>query len=214
MKLSDITAGSRHREPLDLELPDEGGPRKITVHMRRLSMGDKVLVLERARAAAKAKGVESPAVGDPLYEHLLHVHTLAVVLVDSDSPKDDPKPFGSAEDILAHPLMTDDVIEYAYAKWEHFRDENSLQREHLTQPEMYALVATLGGEQPDALPFFRLSRDMQCRFALFTAALLWSLLRSKFSSTSPSATEGTTGSPQPDPPQAAVEGEHGDAPGA
>ena len=200
MKFKDIQQGTQAREPIELEIAGA----KVTVDMRKLSIGERDTVLREARAAARMRNVENPRDGDALYDLQIKVRTLAIALVDPESAKEKPEPyFESADQILTSPILGDDVIEYAFARWEHFADANGFYKKRMSIADITEMLKELGGADENdplamaraASKFCELSPAMQLHFALYTARLLWSSLQSKSSSSPPSSTELSTPSP-------------------
>jgi hypothetical protein len=179
--------GVRHREPIELEIDG----RKVPVDMRKLSVGETTQVLTTALELAKLKKSEDPKPGDPIYDRMKTLATLALALVDHDSPKEDPKPFfDSPQQIEASGLLSDDVIEFVLARWELWVDQNSMSKRAVTTLEMVKLIASCAGD--DALPFLGLSPAMQWHFVRFMARTLLASQRTSSSSSSPSTTEALT----------------------
>ena len=85
MHFSDVVKGARAVRPISLALPDGT---LVRCGLRALHPDiDEPEILDEARARTVEEGGK-PSVGDPLFEHWVHVLTLARACVDLDSPED------------------------------------------------------------------------------------------------------------------------------
>ena len=168
-RFSQIAAGTRARKTVMLEIADE--PRKID--LRVLGPFEWSEVLTAARAFAVSKGVVDPDEGDPLYELGLHVHTLLLACIDSDSPTDAPAPFfDSAEQMLNSSIIGRDHLAMLFAHHEVWEWECSPRAKELDKAEFARIIAAAG--QGDVGPFCRLRPGMQLVCMRSLAELYWS----------------------------------------
>lgn len=140
-------------------------------------------ILAGARSFAKARGVENPGDGDPIYELGRWVHTVARGCVDKDSPADAPQPFfdGGVEQIL-DPVdgLDRDRIALLFVEQEHWQDACAPSPKGLSAGEYLAEVLA-HAEAPEhaTLPFARWRPVMQSSFVRTMAAQLSTLLKLK-----------------------------------
>lgn len=195
----EVAAGIEARHTFEFPLPGakadaETGAwtgRTQTVDVRPLTPGEELAVIGAAIRDAKAAGVADPAEGDAAYDLALRIHTIAVGLVDVDSPKDAPAPYfpGGAEQIRRVRGVTRDHIAYAYEKHQAWQDECSPSLRNMTQTQyLQAVTKSAGG---DIGPFLQMSPGTRWAFLRSMAAQLVASLAANSASTSPSpATAG------------------------
>lgn len=160
-KFSEVAQGARARRPAKLPLPGASvdgetgewiGPTQ-ELHVRALNEEEHGLVLERALAFAKKRGLESPEDGDALYERGKMLHTLALAYVDKDSPEDAPAPYfdgvmrdGSVVEawlqISKSEVMTPEVVGYLYEVQQIMQDDVAPMRKDMTPAQFMAAALT------------------------------------------------------------------------
>lgn len=156
-KFSSLTQGASARARKKIVFPLPGarwspeasgweGP-TVDVDVRVLTPGEDEEVLRRAHAEAKTGGVEHPAEGEPIYDRAIVVNTVALALVDHESPETAPAPFfASADEIRASTLMSTEVLLYLMEQQELWQDERSPRIKDFTPAEFLAtLVGVAGG---------------------------------------------------------------------
>lgn len=137
MNLREVLKGTRARKTVLLDVSGE----KVAVDLRVLATIEYADVLERARAFAKARGVEDPSDGNPLYDFGIQVETLAIAILDSEKPKDFAPFFASSKQILEADVLTRDHIAYLFAHYEVFASEQSPLRGELDKADFLRLIA-------------------------------------------------------------------------
>jgi hypothetical protein len=156
------------------------------VDLRVLTGVEQLTVLEKARAAAKARGVDDPIDGDPIYDLALVVETLLLACIDIDSPDDAPRPyFSSADEILRSPMLTRDHLAFLYESQLAWQDECS-PRLFTMQPEevRHSLERLARADMSEVQRFLlRMRPGMLASFLHFTAVLWSHSLNPKSSST-------------------------------
>lgn len=148
--------------PLRLEKQGEeirvqaSGEDVVQIDLRPLTSGEQRDILVRARADAKAGGVDDPRPGIPLYDLAEMEHTLLLCCVDPDSPEEAPRPlFSSIEEIRTDTLLGSDRVLYLYELFLLWQDQCSPQRRNLSLEETLAAMALIGGkEEEEARRFF------------------------------------------------------------
>lgn len=130
---SEITSGVFARRTVHMDI---AGQRRA-IDVRVLGPDEEALVLEKARAFARERGVESPVDGDPLYDYGVWIHTCALGCVDSESPNDAPRPFfQSVQEILASKRLTRSHIAYLHEMQSIWQDENSPYQRNLADADL------------------------------------------------------------------------------
>lgn len=163
-------------------------------------------ILSEARAYAKAKGIDDPKDGQPLYELGKWVHTLVHACVDPDSPVDNPAPYfdgGVAQIIDPAKGLDRDRVALLYKYWEAWQDECSPPPRSMTSAEYYAhVIGCAESEEGAMLPFEPLRPAIQRNFVRTMARQVIELLQLKSHFGSPSADESpsSTTSVPPTPP--------------
>ncbi len=214
-KFSEVAEGVRARRPAKLPLPgatvdgETGewlGP-TVDLDLRALNEDEYELVLERALAFARKKGLESPEDGDALYERGKILHTLARACIDQASPKERPEPFfdglladGTRADAVTQiqksEVMTPEVVGYLYERQQLVQDEVAPMKRDMTTSEfMAAAFQTAKGN----MAFFVNSRPgTRWSFARTLASqFIASLANSSLSSPSSEPRTSTTSSGPP-----------------
>lgn len=198
-KFSQILKGTRARHvvpfPISAAPVTEGAEREtVPVDVRVLSGIELATCLEKARERAAAKGITDPAQGEPIYDLALMVETLAVAVVDHESPEDAPAPFfdGGAEQILAD--VDSERISYLYAWHEMWQSMCSPRLEKLDEQAAFQKLIELT-TRTDPGPFVEMLPATAWALLRFTGGLLLSSpeLRSQLSSLS--SGKKTTGAP-------------------
>jgi len=191
--LATLALGTEAERPI--ELPRPGRDPFLTI-ARPISGTQESLVLEAARAYAKAKGVELPREGEPLYDLAVMAHTIAIACVDPDSdPKDrEPSFDGGAQQILDN--LGPEEIAYLYERQQLWQDELSPTVSRMSTTELMGVALKLTEAKDDA-PFSRLRPVLRLILLRTMAGLLFSSpeFRSQFSSASGSAGETSPKTP-------------------
>lgn len=208
-KFSDIAKGRLLlSEPVDVPLPhvvdEDGKPIVLHLRFRVLTPLEASNVLAAARGYAKSQGVESPEVGEPIYEEARRVETLAAGCVDVDAKDGSEPPYfdGGAQQIRDSKKLTSDVVHFLYELHEVWSEEHSLQKSALYDKNAFEHVvqeAALGNLRP----FFELRPAARSSCFASTASQLETLRRDKLLS-SPDSTATTT-APRPEGEAAAAD---------
>lgn len=140
------------------------------VDLRVLTGVEEATVLQNARAFAIERGVESPKDGDPLYELGKMVETLALGVIDHDSPEADPRVFfdGGSKQILDD--VDGDRIAFLYARWELWQGECSPRIGTMSGEQFYSQMVKVTVTDDD-LPFAQMSPVTQWILARTLGAL-------------------------------------------
>lgn len=151
-RFADIARGTRATKIVRLPLGDDVVP----VRLRVLASGELAQVLERTRADARARGVDEPRDGNPIYDLCEMEHTLAFACLDADAPEQSAVPFFSGvEEIRRSPELGRDRIAYLYEQWQVFQDEVSPSLRTMSPAELVGAMQKLALEDDgDALAFF------------------------------------------------------------
>src|SRR6266566_8978362 len=120
-KFSKVVLGKRAEKEVSLPSVD-GGDETYPAVMRPLDGLEEEDALVRARARAIAKGIENPKLGEPIYDMALMVETIAVSVLDIESPKDNREPFfdEGPEQVRAYGR---EAISYIYQLQQTWQDE-------------------------------------------------------------------------------------------
>lgn len=145
----------------------------ILVDLRVLTGTEESQVLEKAREHAIKGGIETPKDGDQLYELGKMVWTIALGIIDHDSPEDSPKPFfdGGAQQVLDE--VDGDRIAFLYGRWESWQGQVSPQLGTLSGEEFFSQLVKVTVSDDD-LPFSQLRRVTQWILCRTMGALLLS----------------------------------------
>lgn len=191
-KFSDIALGPLARRSVEFPLPSG---RVITVDVVPLFGESEATILKEARAFAQARGVPDPKNGDPLYELGLWVHTIALGVVDPESPQDAPKPFfdGGVSQILDERTgLGREWIALLFEAQQAWQDELAPRPKEMGAVEYFkAIIDITQSPRGSELPFFRWRRALQADFlrtlcgTLFEAPQVKSLLGALSSESSP-----------------------------
>lgn len=164
-KFSDIAQGAQARKPFEFTLPS-GTVCKVAL---ALVLGEaEATVLKKARDFAKERGVDDPRNGDPLYELGIWVHTIALGVVDPDSPPEAPLPFfdgGPAQILNERTGLGREWIALLFGAQQGFQDELAPPPKEMGAVEFFTSVLQIVEAPPRAeLPFFRWRRVLQDSF--------------------------------------------------
>lgn len=129
---------------------------EVLVDLRVLTGTEEAQVLQKARTSAIEHGVENPKDGDPLYELAKMAETLALGVVDHDSPEEEPRVFfdGGSKQILDE--IDGDRIAFLYARWELWQGECSPRIGTLSGEQFYSQMVKVTVSDDD-LPFSQMS---------------------------------------------------------
>lgn len=153
-KFSQIALGIRALKPVEIPLQDGV---VATCSVRPLLGYEEAKILADARAYAKARGVDDPRDGNPIYELGVWVHTIVHGCVDSD---DASAPFfdGGADQILDR--LDRDRIALLFEQQQTWQDECSPRQRSMSWEEYKATVVALAMSGDDADIPFVLSRPV------------------------------------------------------
>lgn len=168
--LETIAAGTHAERNVDLPVPGRDAP-PVPMAMRPLSGAEDISVCAEALKMAKARGVESPTFGDPIYDLALWANTVAVSFVDVDSPRDKREPFfdGGAEQVLAN--LHPETIAYLAERQAVWQEECSPSVRAKSVGELFSLAKGLAEASDDSF-FSRLSPRTRWSLARTLARLL------------------------------------------
>ena len=166
----------------------------ILVGVRVLSGLEIAGVLEDARKFAKARGVDDPKEGNPLYDLGVSVHTLAVAYIDPDAtdPESPAARFfdGGVQQILDDPNLGRDGIIYLHEQQETWQDLCSPQASKVDAGTFDAVLTDLAGEGGFSF-FCQLRPGLRWVYMRSMASLLVSLQTAKSAPGSYSETSTT-----------------------
>lgn len=194
MKFAALKKGTADVRPVDLTLP---WGETIRVGVRPLPGWDDTAVFEKARAFAKARGVEKPSDDDPIYVMGIWVHTLlaSVVVLDGDD-KGEPF-FGDVDEILKG--LDRDRISYLYEQQQRVQEDHGMRKDRMTEGEFLAAVHECVQKEADdpTFPFWRWGPTLRITFLRRMAVLLWNSPQGKslYGGTSEDGSSNATGSP-------------------
>lgn len=163
----------------------------VELDVRVLSPDEDIEILRLTREYARAKGVEKPAEGDPIYDYAKALYTVLFACVDTDSPQGSPaRFFDSIEQIAKSKLVCQDQISYLYEQQREHQDAVAPRPSGMTQMEfLAAVVSTAGGN----LDFFASLRpSMRWTFTRTLAALHIDSLKHKSLSSSDDGTSSAS----------------------
>lgn len=180
---SSIVQGARARKRVILPRPgavlnmDTGewqGP-TLPLDVRALRGDEYDRVIADAKAYAKSLGSSDVGDGEELFERGKMLHTLALACIDSDSPKEDAKPFfdGGVKQIASSEELTPEILEYLYEQQRIWQDESNPLALKMTPAEFAnAVLRTAQGENGDMSFFVSARPGMRWSFTLSMARLL------------------------------------------
>ena len=186
MRFAQLLKGSLARRAVEITIGDT----KQTVDVRPLNAFEIAGVLQRAKAFAAARGADADE-SSSIYELGLHIETLAVAVVDHDSPEDKPVPFfDSVTQLLESELLTPEHIAFLYAHYETWADDCSPRDKELGPADFMRLIALSAGG--DMSPFCSLRPGTQWASFRSLASLYLRSLTDKSSDTAHSSTQNPT----------------------
>jgi hypothetical protein len=197
LKFADLLKGTKARKTVEFPrqatvLDTEKVP-GIEIDLVVLTGEQESEALKRARAFAVKNGVESPQLGEPIYDLGLMVETLALAVIDHDSPADAPaRFFASADEILKH--LDRERIVYLYTLQQTYQDALSPTLGHLTEEQVIETVIRFADEEDPYVPFEKLRPTILGSCFLSMARQLRGLLltRSRPGNTSDTSTSSDT----------------------
>jgi hypothetical protein len=132
----------------------------VVVDLRVLTGAEEVTVLQQATAFAIERGVENPKDGDTLYELAKMAETLALGVIDHDSPEDAPVVFfdGGAKQILDE--IDGDRIAFLYGRWQVWQGQCSPRFANMTAEQFCEQVVKVTVSDDD-LPFAQMHPAQQ-----------------------------------------------------
>lgn len=176
MKFAALKKGTADVRPVDLTLP---WGETVRVGVRPLPGWDDTEVFEKARAFAKARGVEKPSDEDPIYVMGIWVHTLlASVVVFEGDDKGDPF-FGDVDEILKG--LDRDRISYLYEQQQRVQEDHGMRADRMTEAQFLAAVYECVQKEVDdsSFPFWKWGPTLRATFTRRMAVLLWNSLPDK-----------------------------------
>lgn len=177
MKFASVHRGKRAERAVEMLLED-GATFKTLV--RPLDGNEESLVLERAYAYAKKKGIDSPKEGDPVYDLGFMAEAVAVGCVDPDSPENARAPSFEGGVAEVHSLSREQIA-FLYEHLELWQDECSPQRKKLSQHELFEAL-TRCAEAEDDLPLLQWGPALRMNLLRISARLSLNSLAAKLSS--------------------------------
>jgi hypothetical protein len=167
-KFSKVVLGTRAEKEVKIPAVD-GGEESYTALVRPLDGLEEEEVLVRARSRAIEKGLTEPRLGEPIYDMALMVETIAVGVLDIESPKDARQPFFDEGAEQVRQAYGREAISYIYQLQQTWQDEVSPTLLKLDSKATVEAMITIGGpNEVEARRFLE-----QCR-----PGLLLSLARS------------------------------------
>jgi hypothetical protein len=164
--------------------PPSSEPTTIPVGVRALTGDETALVYQKAEVDARAKGVTTWSDEHPLCHLYVMVHTLAVAVVDADSPHAAPVPFfNGAEHVLSSPLICTDNIAYLYERQQDWQDECSIETKSMTVDQVIGTLLEEADRPENAdSPLERMRPGLRRSFLHTTAVLFATLQRARLGS--------------------------------
>lgn len=171
MKFSAIIKGKADVRPVDLMLPGLAEPIKVGV--RPLAAWDETDALERARAFAKAKGIDKPDNQDPIYVMGVWINTLAIACVVLEGEEKGEPFFADTTEILKE--LDRDRISYLFEAQQRVQEDHGCRKTKLTPDQFLAAVheCVTKGVDAEDLPFWKWQPSLLASFIHTLAVLLW-----------------------------------------
>lgn len=192
-KFSSIVRGKRAEKDIMMPPVDGGDGSEVPALVVALDGIEEEEVLVRARERAIAHGIKEPKVGEPIYDLALMVETLAVAVLDVDSPVDNRQPFfdGGSDNVRSYGR---EAIAYLYQLQQMWQEEVSPTVSKLDAAGTIDAMVKIGGpdEREARLFLERCSPGLLVNLARSMAALLYGSLMP--SSPSGSSSASTTAS--------------------
>lgn len=157
-KFASIEDGELLRKPVVLPLlgatwsPEKGVWEGATIDLdvRVLTPSEDLEVLRLSREFAKAKGVEKPEDGEPIYDYAIRLHTVLLGAVDRDSLKTDPVPFfASLAEIVTSKRICQDQVNYLYEQQREHQDAVAPRPGSLSPAQFMATAVAIAGGNLD-----------------------------------------------------------------
>lgn len=189
-RFSSIARGTLARTPVTLTF----GETRVMVDVRPLLVTEEIEALSLARAHARAKGLDQPKEGEPVYDLAVMAHVVTLAAIDHDSPADAPVPFFDSVD---QALSLDrDRLHLLYESQTEWQQQCSPRQTTMTPEEYAGLVFALAGGSEGADPFFnRLPRALLVSCMRTMAAQLLSSPTPRSPSTSSTSPSGASEPP-------------------
>jgi hypothetical protein len=170
MKFAAIKKGTADVRPIELTLP---WGETIRVGVRPLPGWDDTAVFEKARAFAKARGVEKPTDEDPVYVMGIWVHTLLASITVFDSDEKGEPFFADVDEILKG--LDRDRISYLYEQQQRVQEEHGMRADRMTEEQFLAAVHECVRKEADdpSFPFWKWGPTLRVTFMRRLAVLLW-----------------------------------------
>ncbi len=173
-KFRDIAAGTSARRTLSLPLLSGG---TVAVAIVPLLLGADTDCLAGAREYAKAKGIEDPKPGDPLYERGLMIHVVLKSVVDADvTDRNDPF-FGSIEELER--FLDSDRLAFLFASQRRYQNEvaPAPRTNDIATYTQFVMALALSGEGGSSIPLGYLPLKTEQDFTVRLAKSFFGLLK-------------------------------------
>lgn len=139
-----------------------------------LSASESVDAMTFARTFASERGVSDPKEGDELYDMGLRIATLARVMVDSESPQEEPEPYFAGGESEMFEALDDDQAEYLFAIWENHKLKHAVRRTKLETGDLVDVIDAMVSDNDErAIAEFSCLRPGMQFQAFRTMCRLW-----------------------------------------
>lgn len=201
-KFSEIAKGVTARRSFTFTLPSGTD---CTVDLAIILGENDALILRKAKEFAEARDVKDPKPGDPLYELGIWVNTIALGVVDPDSPIDAPQPFfdGGVPQILDEKTgLGREWIALLFQAQQAWQDHLAPRPKEMGPNEFLAHIIQIAEAPSDAeLPFSRWRPALQGSFLRKLCGSWRELLQLKWSIGADSSGAATSSKPSAPPPK-------------
>jgi hypothetical protein len=185
MRFSDVIRGTS----AECTTHYESRGKRVEVLLRPLDANEEMDVVASAIKHCKARGADAVA-GNPIYEAGIMAASLAIAVLDPDSPEEARAPHFDKGDSQVLQLDTD-TIATLYEQQMQWQEETSPSLKAKSVGELFDIARKLV-EQDDPLVYARLSPRTRWDLQRTTAALLLESHVLKPSPTSSSSSDGTS----------------------
>ena len=176
MKFAALKKGTADVRPVELTLP---WGETVRVGVRPLPGWDDTAIFEKARAFAKARGVNAPSDEDPVYVMGIWVHTLLVACVVFEGDDKGEPFFADVDEILKG--LDRDRISYLYEQQQRVQEDHGMRAERMTEAQFLAAVYECVQKEVDdsSFPFWKWGPTLRATFTQRLARLLWNSPKGK-----------------------------------
>jgi hypothetical protein len=188
-----ISKGTQARKTVQFLPPSVGEVEAIPVDLRVLTSDEEMAAQAAAHKLAKARGLDDPKEGQPVFDLALMAYVVLTAAIDHDSAPAHPQPFF---DTIDQVLSLDrDRLALLYEAQEAFQQEVSPRQLTFTTAEYISLISlAANGEAADTDPFFaKLPRATLVNLLRITARQLAASQTHKSPSSSSTSTVGESG---------------------